>query len=243
MTERAPPTHIAIIMDGNGRWAQERGMPRIEGHKAGAQSVREIVTYARELGVRYLTLYAFSSENWGRPSDEVSGLMELLAEYLVDERRTMLKNGIELSTIGAIHKLPLHVRLLLDDVRKATEGLSGMRLTLALSYGGRDEILRAIRAVAKQVDRGELEPDEIDADTFSACLDTAGMPDPDLLIRTSGEKRISNFLLWQAAYAELFFTDVSWPAFTRTMLDQAIAAFHTRQRRFGLTGVQVQDSI
>ena len=228
-----PPTHIAIIMDGNGRWAEERGKPRIEGHRAGAKAVREIVTYARELGVRYLTLYAFSSENWGRPSDEVSGLMELLSDYLKDERPTLLKNGIELSTIGAVEKLPLHVRLLLDEVKKATRGQDGMRLTLALSYGARDEILRAVRALAKKVDRGEIDPDEIDEAALEAGLDTAGMPDPDLLIRTSGEQRISNFLLWQAAYAEFVFLDVLWPDFAREHLEAAIGEFRRRRRRFG----------
>ncbi len=238
-TPPKPPQHVAIIMDGNGRWAQERGQARLEGHRAGAKTVREIVTYCRELGVRYLTLYAFSSENWGRPGDEVAGLMELLRTYLVDERPTLLKNSIELSTIGAVGKLPVPVRMMLDDVMKATKGLDGMRLTLALSYGSRDELVRAVQRIGKDVDRGVLDPDEIDEAAISARLDTAGMPDPDLLIRTSGEMRISNFLLWQLAYTELYITDVAWPAFGKAELDKAFQSFHGRQRRFGLTGAQL----
>ncbi len=233
------PRHVAIIMDGNGRFAEERGQKRLEGHRAGARSVREITTYARELGVRYLTLYAFSTENWARPGDEVSGLMDLLREYLSEEKQTLLDNDIELRTIGETQKLPLPVRVLLDDVMGATRGLSGMRLTLALSYGSRDEILRAVRSLAVAVDRGELDPDEIGAAQLEQRLFTHDLPDPDLLIRTSGEQRISNFLLWQLAYAELYFTDVSWPAFTRASFDEALLAYRKRQRRFGLTGAQV----
>ena len=231
-----PPTHVAIIMDGNGRWAQERGHARLEGHRAGAKTVREIVTHARELGVRYLTLYAFSSENWGRPGDEVEGLMELLAQYLIEERPTLLKNRIELSTIGATKKLPSIVRDLLDEVMGVTKGLDGMRLTLALSYGARDEIVRAVQQL---VDDGVQVVDE---KAIAARLDTRDMPDPDLLIRTSGEMRVSNFLLWQIAYAELYVTDVPWPAFTKDRFDEALAAYAKRQRRFGLTGAQVAPS-
>jgi undecaprenyl diphosphate synthase len=234
-----PPRHIAIIMDGNGRWAQERGLERLEGHRAGAKTVRDITTYCREIGVRYLTLYAFSSENWGRPETEVGGLMSLLHDYLVDERATLLKNRIELKTIGATDKLPLFVRTLLGAVKEATRGMDGMRLTLALSYGGRDEILRAARALAKDVKRGAVKVDDIDEKLFAEHLDTQGTPDPDLLIRTSGEMRISNFMLWQIAYSELWITDVAWPAFGRASLDEAIASYQRRQRRFGLTGAQV----
>ncbi|MFZ9886262.1 MAG: isoprenyl transferase [Myxococcota bacterium] len=241
MNQRSTPRHIAIIMDGNGRWAEDRRLPRLEGHRAGARTVRDITTYARELGVRYLTLYAFSSENWGRPGHEVGGLMELLREYLVEERKTLLDNRIELSTIGDTARLPAAVRLLLNDVMGATRGLDGMRLTLALSYGGRDEILRAVRGIAHAVDRGDLDPEEISAAHLEDRLDTAGVPDPDLLIRTSGEQRISNFLLWQLAYAELYFTEVPWPAFARADLDKALVAYANRQRRFGLTGGQVND--
>jgi undecaprenyl diphosphate synthase len=236
----ALPRHIAIIMDGNGRWAEERGQPRIEGHRAGAKSVRDITTYCRELGVRYLTLYAFSSENWGRPADEVTGLMRLLSDYLQEERGTLLKNQIELCTIGAVDKLPLAVRTLLFAVKEATRGLDGMRLTLALSYGARDEIVRAVRSLCSDVKKGTVAPETIDEAAIAARLDTHDMPDPDLLIRTSGEMRVSNFLLWQIAYTELFVTPVAWPDFTRARLDEALEAYRTRQRRFGLTGAQVK---
>jgi undecaprenyl diphosphate synthase len=230
---------VAIIMDGNGRWALERGLPRLEGHRAGARTVRDITTYCRELGVRYLTLYAFSSENWGRPKDEVGGLMQLLHDYLVEERPTLLNNGIELCTIGATDKLPLFVRALLAGVREATKGQNGMRLTLALSYGSREEIVRAVKSIAADVKSGALKADAIDDTLISSRLDTADMPDPDLMIRTSGEMRISNFMLWQLAYTELYVTPVAWPDFTRAQLDEAFASFHKRQRRFGLTGTQV----
>ncbi len=236
----AVPRHVAIIMDGNGRWAEDRGLPRIEGHRAGAKTVREVTTHCRERGVRYLTLYAFSSENWGRPETEVGGLMQLLHEYLVEERATLLKNQIELRTIGATDKLPLFVRTVLKAAKEASRGLGGMRLTLALSYGSRDEIVRAARALAGDVRRGTLKPDEIDEKAVSARLDTADMPDPDLLIRTSGEMRLSNFLLWQLAYTELYVTDVTWPEFSRAHVDEAFASFGSRQRRFGLTGAQAR---
>lgn len=237
--EKTLPTHVALIMDGNGRWAKEQNRPRLDGHRAGAKTVRDITTYARELGIRYLTLYAFSSENWGRPENEVVGLMKLLSEYLVAERKTLLDNHIELWTIGATWRLPRSVRVLLDDVKDATRGLDGMRLTLALSYGGRDELIRAVQKLARDVDRGALAPEEIDEAAMASALDTADMPDPDLLIRTSGEQRISNFLLWQLAYTELYFTPVPWPAFTRAAFDEALSAFQSRQRRFGLTGEQI----
>jgi len=227
------PAHVAIIMDGNGRWAKERGHERSAGHRAGAATVRDITTYARELGVRYLTLYAFSSENWGRPDREVAGLMDLLREYLVEERQTLLDNGIRLSTIGDVGKLPAPVRLLLDDVARATEHLDDMRLTLALSYGARDELVRATRALARRVDRGELSLDEIDEEAFAAALWTHDLPDPDLLIRTGGEQRISNFLIWQSAYAELYFTEQLWPDFDRRAFDAALEEYARRSRRFG----------
>lgn len=242
MSTDSLPRHVAIIMDGNGRWAQERGLERLAGHREGARSVRKIVTHAREIGIRYLTLYAFSSENWGRPGSEISGLMDLLAEYLVEEKETLLKNDIELSTIGVTDSLPVPVRHLLNGVCKETKGLDGMRLTLALSYGGRDELLRAIRKVATRVDRGELDPEEIRENDLTAALDTHDLPDPDLLIRTSGEQRLSNFLLWQLAYAELWFTPTAWPDFTTANFDEAVQSYTGRQRRFGLTGAQVQTS-
>ncbi|MDP2345700.1 MAG: isoprenyl transferase [Deltaproteobacteria bacterium] len=234
----APPNHIAIIMDGNGRWAEERGRERLEGHKQGAVTVREITTACRERGVKYLTLYSFSTENWSRPEDEVDGLMDLLRTYLKDELPTLLKNGVKLATIGDIARLPLLVRTGLEATKAATSSATGMQLTLALSYGSRDEILQAARQLARDHKAGKVDVDAVDHAAFSARLETAGMPDPDLVIRTSGEMRISNFLLWQLAYAELYFCDVAWPDFTRERLDEAIAAFHKRQRRFGKTGAQ-----
>jgi undecaprenyl diphosphate synthase len=242
-TKGSLPRHVAIIMDGNGRWALERGKARIEGHTQGARTVRDIVTYARELGIRHLTLFAFSSENWGRPPDEVHGLMDLLYEYLVEERPTLIKNGIELSTIGVLERLPRPVQALIESVKAATLGNDGMRLTLALSYGSRDEIVRGMKKMARALDRGEIVADEIDENAIGTFLDTGEMPDPDLMIRTSGEQRISNFMLWQLAYAELYFTPVPWPAFTRAEFDLALRAYRTRQRRFGLTGQQVSDEV
>ena len=239
--EPTRPTHVAIIMDGNGRWAKERGLPRIEGHKKGAQVVRDIVTYARELNLSCLTLFAFSSENWNRPPGEVSDLMDLLYEYLVEEKATLIKNGIGFHTIGAVEKLPLAVQALIADVKKATAGLDDMRLTLALSYGARDELVRAMRIIGNKIDRGELDAEEVSERDISAALYTHAMPDPDLLIRTSGEQRVSNFLLWQLAYAELYFTSTPWPAFNRDAFDAALASFASRQRRFGRTGEQISD--
>ena len=228
-------------MDGNGRWAQERGLPRIEGHKRGAVTVRDITTACRERGVKYLTLFSFSTENWSRPADEVEGLMDLLRSYLRDELPTLLKNGVRLASIGDVGRLPLLVRTGLEAVKAATASATGMQLTLALSYGGRDEIVQAAQKLARDVKGGRVDVDGIDQAAFASRLQTAGMPDPDLVIRTSGEMRISNFLLWQVAYAELFFADVAWPDFTRERLDEAIAAFHQRQRRFGKTGAQLSE--
>jgi undecaprenyl diphosphate synthase len=234
-------------MDGNGRWAEERGLQRIEGHKQGAVTVRDITTACRERGVRFLTLYSFSTENWSRPSDEVDGLMDLLRTYLRDELPTLLNNDVRLATIGDTARLPLLVRTGLEATKAATTSKTpagtGMQLTLALSYGSRDEILNAAKQLAKDhVAGGVVDVDAVSPAGFSSRLQTAGMPDPDLVIRTSGEMRISNFLLWQLAYAELFFSDVAWPDFTRERLDEAIAAFHKRQRRFGKTGAQMSRS-
>lgn len=222
-------------MDGNGRWAQARGLPRVEGHRAGAKTVREITTYCRELGIEYLTLYAFSSENWGRPEDEVEALMALLKDYLVEERSTLLDNEIRLTHIGDISRMPDTVQSLIRAVEEATAHCDKMLLTLALSYGGRGEIVRAVQKLAAS--GSDLRA--LDDDTLSAALDTAGTPDPDLLLRTSGEQRISNFLLWQVAYAELFFEQKPWPDFTKADLDRALESFQKRERRFGLTGAQV----
>jgi undecaprenyl diphosphate synthase len=235
-----PPTHIAVIMDGNGRWAEGQGLPRLEGHRRGAATVRDITTACRELGVKYLTLYSFSSENWTRPKDEVDGLMGLLHTYLGEELPTLKKNGVRLNSIGEIERLPFFVRTLLEATKAATAHETGMTLTLALSYGARDELVAAARALATEVKNGKLSVDAIDHNAFAARLETAGMPDPDLVIRTSGEMRISNFLLWQVAYAELYVTPVAWPEFTRAHLAEALAAYGKRERRFGQTGAQIK---
>jgi undecaprenyl diphosphate synthase len=234
------PQHVAIIMDGNGRWAEERGLPRLEGHRQGAVTVREITTACRERGVKFLTLYSFSTENWSRPPDEVDGLMDLLRVYLRDELPTLKKNGVRLSTIGDVARLPLVVRTGLEITKQATANESGMQLTLALSYGSRDEMVAAVKTIARDVQAGRVGVDAIDQALFASHLQTAGLPDPDLVIRTSGEQRISNFLLWQLAYAELWFTDVAWPDFGRAQLDAAFETFGRRQRRFGKTGAQLK---
>jgi undecaprenyl diphosphate synthase len=228
------PGHLAIIMDGNGRWAQARGLDRTEGHRHGAGRVREVVTRCRELGIRSLTLYAFSSENWGRPRDEVRTLMRLLASYLERQVSELCDRGIELAAIGDLGRLPAPVRRLLTRAIELTRGLAGMRLTLALSYGGRDELVRAVRRVVGDVASGSLATDSIDAAALEERLDTAGIPHPDLIIRTGGESRLSNFLLWQAAYAELYFTNRPWPDFGAQDLERALAWYRGRSRRFGL---------
>jgi undecaprenyl diphosphate synthase len=229
------PGHIAIIMDGNGRWATQRGMPRIAGHKKGADTVRLVTEECRALGVKALTLYAFSDENWGRPREEVTFLMDMLGAFLRSEIATMKKNGIRFRTIGRIERLPEKVRGWIDRAIAETAGNTGMILNLALSYGGRGEIIEAIRRLSET---GRLTSD-LTEEVFSSHLDTAGLPDPDLIIRTSGEKRISNFLLWQAAYAEFYFTDVLWPDFKAEDLLRAIFDYQGRQRRFGLTQEQL----
>lgn len=236
------PRHVAIIMDGNGRWATSRGLPRIAGHEAGAESVRDITRACREWGVQVLTLYSFSTENWKRPADEVAGLMTLLGRYLLEERSEILNNNIRLETIGETERLPLAVRASLKELMMASRKNTGMVLNLALSYGGRAEILEATRKLAKKVSTGRLRVEQIDEATFSAELQTAGLPDPDLVVRTSGEFRISNFLLWQLAYAEFYVTDTLWPDFRRDELRRAFDSFGSRERRFGQTGVQVRSS-
>ncbi|KFN37627.1 UDP pyrophosphate synthase [Smithella sp. F21] len=233
------PRHIAIIMDGNGRWAKQHAMGRIRGHKKGAQAVRTTVTACRELGISYLTLFAFSSENWGRPSDEINALMSLLEDYLDQEASTMQKQEIKLTTIGDIDRLYSPVQKKLLDLKKLTEHNDKMVLNLALSYGGRDEMIAAVKKMISDHADGKLKMDDINQDLVSRYLYTGGMPDPDLLIRTSGEYRISNFLLWQLAYAELYFTDVLWPDFKKDDLFRAIAVYQSRERRFGLTGEQI----
>lgn len=234
------PKHIAIIMDGNGRWAKKHAMGRIRGHKKGAQAVRTAVTSCREIGIQYLTLYAFSSENWGRPDEEVSALMSLLSDYLDQEVTTMQKQQIRLVTIGDIERLYPTVRDKLKQVKKLTEKNDKMVLNLALSYGSRDEILSAVQKIMADTRNGKLDAANIDQKIFERYLFTREMPDPDLLIRTSGEYRISNFLLWQLAYTELYFTDVLWPDFSKEDLLKAIVTYQRRERRFGLTSEQVQ---
>ncbi|MFT5700612.1 MAG: undecaprenyl diphosphate synthase [Desulforhopalus sp.] len=233
------PSHVAIIMDGNGRWAQSKKKPRLFGHKAGAESVQKIVEVCREIGIRYLTLYAFSSENWRRPETEVSGLMSILKHYLESELPKMQKNGIRLFSIGDQERLPRGVRKSLQSVMKATENNDKLTLNLALSYGGRDEIVRAVKKISQKCVDGQLDVETITDADISASLDTHGIPDPDLLIRTGGEARLSNFLLWQLSYAEIYFTNTMWPDFRKNVFLQAIADFQQRQRRFGQTGEQV----
>jgi len=235
----ARPRHVAIIMDGNGRWAVERGLPRVEGHRAGADAVHRTVKACRELGLSHLTLYAFSEQNWRRPDTEVQALMQLLLEYVRRERAEILDNDIRLNAIGQIDRLPAFVRGPLRELMERSAGNRGMVLTLALSYGGREELVAATRRVAERVARGELAPDDIDEAALAGHLDTHDLPDPDLLIRTSGEERISNFLLWQLAYTELHFTPVAWPEFDRTHLLEALDRFGARERRFGLTSAQL----
>jgi undecaprenyl diphosphate synthase len=234
------PRHIAIVMDGNGRWAEKRNKPRLYGHKIGADSVRDIVEISREIGVKILTLYAFSSENWNRPVGEVTGLMSILQSYLTSEFTRMLQNDIRLTCIGDMSKLPDGVRTVLQDSIQKTAGNSSLILNLALSYGSRNEIVRAAQLLADKCVRGEMTPEEIDIQTMSTHLYTAGMADPDLLIRTGGEARLSNFLLWQLSYAEIYFTDVMWPDFRKKEFLEAVADFQNRERRFGKTGAQLR---
>jgi undecaprenyl diphosphate synthase len=244
MTEtRNLPRHLGIIMDGNGRWAENRGQPRLEGHRAGSDSVRDITRASRELGIEALTLYAFSSQNWSRPASEVAGLMQLLREFLIDERAEILDNSIRLDAIGDVERLPPLVKEPLDELRAVSAGHRGMTLTLALSYGGRESIARAVRAAARDAIAGTLRPDEIDVERFDAYLPTSNLPPLDLLIRTSGEQRISNFMLWELAYAELIFVDVLWPDFRRQHLYTCLEEYAARERRFGLTSAQLTSDV
>ena len=227
------PSHIAIIMDGNGRWAQSRGLPRVEGHRRGANSVRRVSEACRELGVGYLTLYCFSHENWKRPKDELSFLMGLLKTYLIQERPTLLKNDIRLTIIGRREGIPSEVLEEMDRSVELSKRGKSLTLCLAINYGSRQEIVDAIRSVAHRVSAGEVQPEQIDERCIAEKLYTGGMPDPDLLIRTSGEMRISNFLLWQISYSELWITEKAWPDFDKADLEQAIRDFNKRDRRFG----------
>lgn len=233
------PRHLAIIMDGNGRWAQQRMLKRIIGHQRGVETVRMVVEQASSLGIGYLTLFAFSTENWSRPKSETSALMSLLRKFLKMELARMLKNNIRFKVIGDRRELPPEANEALDEALARTQNNTGMVLTLALSYGARQEITRAARAIAEKVAQGDLKPEEVTDTLFAEHLDTFGMPDPDLLIRTSGEMRISNFLLWQLAYTELYFTDINWPDLTIDALHGALADYQARERRFGKTSAQV----
>ncbi len=232
------PRHVAIIMDGNGRWAQRRGLPRTDGHRQGADSVRVITRACRRAGIGALTLYAFSEQNWNRPVEEVEALMELLRQYLLDERDEILDNDIRLTTIGNTHLLPDKVREPLDELMEASAGNESMILCLALSYGGREEFIAATRSVAESVQSGELDPTKVTEELIGQHMWSAHLPPLDLLIRTSGEQRLSNFLLWHAAYAELYFTPTLWPDFSEQDLKAAFEAFQHRDRRYGLTGDQ-----
>lgn len=233
------PTHLAIIMDGNGRWAEQRHLPRILGHRKGVETVQSVVDECLSLGIGYLTLYAFSSENWGRPRDEVDALMGLLGSFLKKELSQLHRRGIRLMAIGEINRLPEAIARILSDIIEQTAANDRLVLTLALSYGSRDELTRAMRRIADEVASGVLLPADVTEVRIAAALDTAGLPDPDLLIRTSGEMRISNFLLWQLAYTELYFTETLWPDFSGEQLHQALNEYSCRQRRFGLTGAQM----
>jgi undecaprenyl diphosphate synthase len=232
------PEHLAIIMDGNGRWAQQRHLPRLLGHRKGVETVQTVVDECLALGIRYLTLYAFSSENWGRPRDEVESLMGLLGTFLQRELAQMTARGIRLRAIGELERLPKKIRVILDDIIAKTVDHQALVLTLALSYGGRNELVRASRLLAREAAAGRLDPEAIDEARLADALDTVGLPDPDLLIRTSGETRISNFLLWQAAYAEFVFLEVLWPDFSAQHLRGALAEYARRERRFGLARAQ-----
>jgi undecaprenyl diphosphate synthase len=233
LTPGPVPRHVAIIMDGNGRWAELRGRPRWEGHVRGAESVRAVVTAARENGVQALTLYAFSVQNWGRPKDEVEHLMTLLLDYLVEERDTILDNGIRLQGIGETDRLPAKVRDQLRFLESSSRGLHDMTLTLALSYGGREEIVEVCRRIAEDAAAGRLRSDQIDEEVIDGYMFTRDLPPLDLLIRTSGEMRLSNFLLWQSAYAEIVVTETLWPDFREAQFFECIEVFRGRQRRYG----------
>jgi undecaprenyl diphosphate synthase len=234
------PRHVAVIMDGNGRWAEQRGLTRLHGHRVGKDSVRAVVESARRLGIEYLSLFAFSTENWHRPPREVDGLMQLLRRYLASELDKMMKHGIRLLAVGTLRRLPPAVREALRSAIAATRQNTGMTVILAVSYGGREELTRAMRTVARKVKRGELDPDAITHDTVAEVLDTHGIPDPDLLIRTSGEMRVSNFYLWQLAYTEIYVTTTLWPDFREREFHEALTFYEERERRFGKTSAQIE---
>lgn len=228
------PTHVAIILDGNGRWAKAKGLPRTAGHVQGAKNVEVVCQAAYDLGVKYLTVYAFSTENWNRPQDEVSALMQLLRNYMKTCLKTAAKNNMCVKVLGDKSKLDQDIQDSIEKLEEATKDYTGLHFQIALNYGSRDEITRAIKKIAQRVENGELKAEEITDVMISDNLDTAGIPDPDLMIRTSGEQRISNYLLWQLAYAEMYFTPVPWPDFNREEFKKAIENYQNRDRRFGL---------
>ena len=230
---RATPEHVAIIMDGNGRWAQARGKPRLFGHHAGARRVREIVKACPDLGVKYLTIFAFSTENWKRTQAEVSGLMKLFKRYLMSETRALVEAGVRVRFIGDRIKLEDTLVALMDELELLTCDNDGVHLTVALNYGGRDEVARATKRLCREVAAGHVDPETVDAETLARFLDTYVLPDPDLVIRTSGEARISNFLLWQSAYSEYEFIDTLWPDFTPEVFARVLTGYSKRERRFG----------
>ncbi|PID34394.1 MAG: di-trans,poly-cis-decaprenylcistransferase [Thiotrichales bacterium] len=234
------PRHVAIVMDGNGRWAKARFMPRLFGHKRGVESVRKVIRYCSNAGVECLTLFAFSSENWKRPEDEVSGLMSLFMVVLEKETNGMLRHDIRLQFIGDRSAFSAQLQAKIAQVERETAHCSGLKLVIAANYGGRWDILQAVRTLAAQVERGDLKPDELTEGHIDGVLSTQSLPEPDLFIRTGGEQRISNFLLWQLAYAELFFSEKLWPEFDEVCLQQAFDAYAGRERRFGMTGEQVK---
>ena len=236
------PRHVAIIPDGNGRWAENRGLPRVAGYRNGAEVVREIVRGAHELGIQWLTFYAFSTENWKRPTEEIDAIMAYLQEYIVRDADELVRNGIRVDAIGRLSNLSPRIQAQLGDLIRRTESNDEMRLTFALSYGGRAEIVDAVRAIARSVEAGVLEPEAIDEKCIQANLYCKDMHDPDLLIRTGGEHRISNFLLWQLAYTEFFSSDALWPDFTKSKLVEALCAYQQRERRFGRTTAQTRET-
>lgn len=233
--EQQLPAHVAIIMDGNGRWAKSRGLPRTAGHKKGAEALRNLLVECQDMGIRYLTIYAFSSENWNRPQTEVSDLMQLLRFYLEKELRTLIKHGIRLKVIGDLSQVEPSIRKQIATAEEKSAHSDRFQLTVALSYGARNELAQATRCIAEKVKSGELNTEDITEETISAHLYTAALPDPDLLIRTGGEQRLSNFLLWQQAYTELFFTPVYWPDFGIEHFKQALEEYAKRERRYGTT--------
>lgn len=233
MQDMKIPNHVAIILDGNGRWAKSKGMPRTYGHTTGAKNVEKIAEAAGNMGIRYLTLYAFSTENWNRPPEEVKALMNLLDSYLKNCIQTAKKNNMAVRVLGDISRLDERMQEKIRKLEESSADYDGLHLQIAINYGSRDEIVRAIRKLGRDVEAGKIAPDQISEETFSSYLDTAGLPDPDLLIRTSGEERLSNFLLWQLAYAEFYFTDVPWPDFHEEDLRRAVEAYNQRDRRYG----------